>query len=78
MMPKFEAATNREATQRYWRYYYEAAEDISRRHADRFGIVETNAPLGNAEMQRQILAFCGLRPEEVVPTDAHIQVSMAI
>ena len=69
--PKFDAPSKRDAIHSYWRYYYEAAEDLYRRHAERFRIVDTNA-LEDPATQQQLLEFCGVMPDEFVLTEAHI------
>lgn len=70
-LPKFQASSLNDAVHQYWQYYYKMAEQYQRRWPDRFRIIETNE-LDHRETQKEILSFCGLPPDEIVFTDAHI------
>ncbi len=69
--PKFAGPTLRQAVEQYWDYYYETTDALIARHPDRIRQVATES-LNDPAVQRALLAYCGVAPEEMVFTDAHI------
>lgn len=67
--PKFEAATKREAIEKYWDAYYARANELAAAHPEHFRIFDI-ADMSSAEGQRRILGFIGLSAEEMVLKDA--------
>lgn len=57
--PKFEASSKEEAIGMYWDYYYQEADRLQRRNAERFRVFDVQ-DLSNPEGQRRILSFIGL------------------
>ena len=66
--PKFEAASKREAIEMYRDFYYEEAQKLSARHADNFRIFDIEH-MSNRKGQKDILAFVGIKEEEMVLKD---------
>lgn len=67
--PKFEAASKREAIEKYWDYYYAQAELLAARHPEHFRIFDISE-MSHPEGQRRILEFIGVAPESMVVRDA--------
>ena len=57
--PKFEAASKKQAIEKYWDYYYEEAGKLQQRHREFFKIVPIEA-MSSREGQREILDFIGV------------------
>ena len=66
--PKFEAASKREAVEKYWDYYYAEAERLAERLPANFRIFDISA-MSNPEGQRDILSFVGFPEEQMVLRD---------
>lgn len=66
--PKFEAASKREAIEKYWDYYYAKAEQIEARHPAHFRIFDISK-LSNPDGQKEILAFVGVAEADMVLRD---------
>lgn len=66
--PKFEAATKREAIEKYWDFYYAEAEKTQQRQPTHFRIFDISK-LSNPEGQNEILEFVAVRPEDRVLRD---------
>lgn len=66
--PKFEAASRREAIEKYWDYYYAEAEKMAQRHPENFHIFPIEA-MSSPEGQREILRFIGISDEAMVLKD---------
>ncbi len=62
--PKFEAETKEGAIRQYWDYYYAEAARQEQRFPESFRIFDI-ADLSSDEGQRRILAFAGLRAQEM-------------
>jgi hypothetical protein len=69
--PKFPGPTKRQAIEQYWDYYYEQAEKLAARHPRAIRIVRTET-LNDPDVQRELLAYCGVPASDMVFTDAHI------
>jgi hypothetical protein len=67
--PKFEAASKKEAIEKYWDYYYTEAERLAAGYPDYFRIFPVEA-MSNREGQLAILEFIGLRAEDMVLRDS--------
>jgi hypothetical protein len=63
--PKFEAASKKQAIEKYWDYYYEEAERYQLQYPDYFRIfpIET---MSSRDGQREILRFIGLIDDKMV------------
>lgn len=68
--PKFAAADKRDAIGQYWDFYYREADRLAGHMSDRFRIVETTR-LGERRSQSELLAFCGIAPDQQVHGAAH-------
>lgn len=66
--PKFEAASKREAIERYWDNYYEKADRLAAAHPASFRIFDI-ASMSRPEGQKAILSFVGLPENEMVLKD---------
>jgi hypothetical protein len=69
--PKFPGPTRRQAIEQYWDYYDEQAQVLANKYPDRILKVQTEQ-LNTREQQEALLAHCGIQPENMVFTDAHI------
>ena len=67
--PKFEAASKKEAIEKYWDYYYAEAERLAAKYPEYFHIFPVEA-MSNREGQLAILEFIGLRAEDMVLRDS--------
>jgi hypothetical protein len=67
--PKFEAASKKEAIEKYWDYYYAEAERLAGKHPAYFRIFPVEA-MGNPEGQTDILRFIGLKDGEMTLRDS--------
>jgi hypothetical protein len=67
--PKFEAASKKEAIEKYWDYYYAEAERLAGEHPAYFRIFPVEA-MGNREGQTDILRFIGLKDGEMTLRDS--------
>ena len=74
--PKFDAPSKPDAIRRYWRYYYEVAEEIAGAGPIGFGLSKLRRSA--IATQRELLEFCKVPPDEQVLTDAHIHRSSQI
>lgn len=66
--PKFEAASKREAIEKYWEYYYAEAEILAARHPVYFKIFDISM-MSHPNGQREILKFIGLNESDMVLRD---------
>lgn len=62
--PKFGACSKKEAIEKYWDYYYEEADRLSRRFHDRFRIFSIDA-MNDSEKQKAILSFIGIKESDM-------------
>lgn len=67
--PKFEAATKREAIEKYWEFYYAQAAELAERHPENFRIFDIS-DMSTPDGQRRILGFIGIAPERMVVKDS--------
>jgi hypothetical protein len=67
--PKFEAASKKEAIEKYWDYYYAEAERLAAKHPDYFRIFPVER-MSNREGQVEILRFIGVPDQEMVLRDS--------
>jgi hypothetical protein len=72
--PKFVARDMREAIGQYWDMYLVEAERLTALLPDVFRMVETDC-LNDRDVQRKLLAFCGIRAGEQVHNDVHVHKS---
>lgn len=72
--PKFVARDVRDAIGQYWDMYLAEAARLAALLPDVFRIVETKC-LNDREVQRELLAFCGIQAAEQVHVDPHIHKS---
>jgi hypothetical protein len=72
--PKFVARDMRDAIGQYWDMYLAEAERLTAILPDVFRIVQTNR-LNDRDVQRELLAFCGIQPAEQVHVNANIHKS---
>jgi hypothetical protein len=63
--PKFEAASKREAIEKYWDYYYREAEILAQKHPANFRIFDIGM-MSNQDGQREILRFVGMDEADMV------------
>lgn len=75
--PKFPAATRRSSIEQYWDFYYRTVERIMAAYPGRIHLVRTEIMNTPVEQER-LLAFCGLEPDEMIFTDAHVHRSRAL
>lgn len=68
--PKFKTDSKREAVAAYWDYYYEEVDRLGAVLGDRFMMVATE-DLSDRQVQRRILNFCSVAPENHVFLKAH-------
>jgi len=72
--PKFEAKSKVDAINKYWEYYYEKANVLTRKLPSQFRIFEVDH-LNNRSGQEEILKFCGIDKADRIFTEAHIHKS---
>lgn len=66
--PKFEAASKREAIEKYWDFYYDRAAELAARHPSNFRIFDIG-DMSTRDGQRRILEFIGIAADEMVLRD---------
>jgi hypothetical protein len=66
--PKFEAASKREAIEKYWDYYYAEAEQLAAQHPEHFRIFDISE-MSHPAGQKNILGFIGVPEHEMVLRD---------
>lgn len=69
--PKFEAATRYDAVAKYWDFYYEKVEILSRNLNGVFKIVDIEN-LNSYPTKADLLEYCGVPVAEQIHTEAHV------
>jgi hypothetical protein len=79
IFPKYPVASREEGIRRYWREYYETAEQLQRRHRDKVRIFDMRDALNTESVQRELLAFAGVpREQQVLNLDSHTHESASL